>query len=49
MLSFDIWMNEIVIIVKDGNNIQNEQLKNVMAQILFLSCCNFNSSNFLDF
>lgn len=45
MLPFDIWMNGIVIIVKEGDNIQNVELK-IMAQILFLSCWNFNSSIF---
>lgn len=43
MLPFDIWMNGIV--VKEGDNIQNVELK-IMAQILFLSCWNFNSSIF---
>lgn len=49
VLPFNIWINGIVISVKDSNTIQNAEFKNVMAQILFLSCCNFNSNISLDF
>lgn len=31
MPPFDIWMNGIVISVKDGNNVRNSELKNVIA------------------
>lgn len=47
--AFNIWINGIVISVKDGNIVQNAEFKNVMAQILFLSCFNFNSNISLDF